>query len=91
MKQENVISLGDFKELRELRKCEESYGRYLQTLANSQLEVEVNYLLEEFSTDRHGFDFFSKGKLILQEISSRATDGMKGRIETLNEELFKKF
>lgn len=80
----NVIDLEDFKELKEIKRCEESYGRYLKTLANGQLETEVNFLLTEFSEDSYGKEFFSKGKLILKEISSRATGPMKSKIELMN-------
>lgn len=86
MKKDKVVDLGEFKELKELKKSEESYARYLASLGNSQLEVEVNHLLEEFSNDEYGKDYFSKGKLILKEISSRATGGMKRKIELLNNE-----
>lgn len=85
----NVISLGDYKELKELKKCEELYGRYLKTLGNSQLEVEVNALLEEFSGDSYGRDFFSKGRLILNEISARASQPVKTKIDSLSKETLK--
>ena len=79
----NVINLGEFKELKETKRCEETYGRYLKSLGNSQLEIEVNSLLEEFSGDSYGKDFFSKGQLILKEITSRATGPVKSKIETM--------
>ena len=82
----NVIDLSEFKELKEIKRSEDSYGRYLKTLANGQLETEVNYLLNEFSEDVYGKDFFSKGKLILKEISMRATGGMKTKIELMNDD-----
>jgi hypothetical protein len=82
----NVVSLNEFKELQEIKKTEESYGRYLKTLANSQLESEVNALLEEFSDDKYGKDFFTKGQLILKEISKRAEPPVRAKIEILNHE-----
>lgn len=82
----NVVSMGEFKELKDIKKAEESYKRYLQTLGNSQLEIEVNALLEEFSGDVYGKDFFSKGQLILKEISSRATGPVKTKIEKLSKD-----
>lgn len=85
----NVINFGDFKELKEVQRCEETYGRYLKTLANSQLEVEVNALLEEFSGDVYGKDFFSKGRLILNEISSRAAVPVRTQIEKMSRDTFK--
>lgn len=82
----NIVSMGEFKELKEMKKIEESYKRYLKTLGNSQLEIEVNVLLEEFSGDVYGKDFFSKGQLILKEITSRAQQPIKSKIENLTKE-----
>jgi hypothetical protein len=79
----NVINLGEFKELKELKRSEEMYGRYLKGLPNSQLETEVNSLLEEFSGDTYGKDFFAKGQLILKEITERADQPVKKSIETM--------
>jgi hypothetical protein len=85
----NVLDLVEFKEIREVKRCQESYGRYLKTLPNGELEIEVNYLLNEFSEDAYGKDFFSKGKMILKEISSRAYGGVKKKIELMTEETLK--
>jgi hypothetical protein len=82
----NVVSMGEFKELKEIKRTEEAYGRYLKTLGNSQLEIEVNALLEEFSGDSYGRDYFSKGHLILKEITSRATGPVKTKIESLTKD-----
>ena len=82
----NVVSMGEFKELKEIKRTEESYGKYLKTLGNSQLEIEVNVLLEEFSGDVYGKDFFSKGQLILKEITSRAQQPIKAKIESLTKD-----
>lgn len=82
----NVVNLGEFKELKEIKKSEDAYRLYLKTLANSQLEGEVNHLLEEFSGDVYGKDFFNKGHLILKEISSRAEPPVKAKIESLNQD-----
>ncbi len=81
-----VVNLGEFKELKDAQRCEESYGRYLKTLGNSQLEIEVNSLLEEFSGDSYGHDFFAKGKLILKEITSRAHGSSKTKFEELSKD-----
>jgi hypothetical protein len=82
----NVISIGDFKEKKEIQKSEEIYTRYLKTLGNSQLEIEVNALLDEFSGDAYGKDFFSKGRLILNEISARAEQPVRLKIDSLTKE-----
>lgn len=71
MKKSNVIDMQEFRELLKERKVENSYGRYLKTLGNSQLESEINFLLNEFADDSFDQDFHSRGKLILEEISSR--------------------
>lgn len=86
MSQLNVVDLGKFKEKREAKRSMESYTRYLKTLGNSQLEIEVNSLLEEFSHDSHGPSYFSKSQLILKEISSRADQPVKKKIELMNQE-----
>lgn len=80
----NVVDLEKWKELKEIRRSEEKYAKYLGTLANSQLEHEVNFLLDEFSGDTYGNDFFSRGKLILKEISSRTQGSVKAKIDRLN-------
>lgn len=85
----NVISLGKFKEQREIRRNEDSYKLYLKSLGNTQLEIEVNALLEEFSGDSYGNDFFSKGQLILKEITSRAHLSVKKKIELLTTDTLK--
>jgi hypothetical protein len=87
MSKVNVVDLGAFKELKELRRSVESFEKYLKTLSNSQLETEVNYLLDEFSSDSHGKDFFSKSQLILKEIKSRAHRFVKPKIQLLEPEL----
>ncbi|MFL5783593.1 MAG: hypothetical protein ACJ76H_03215 [Bacteriovoracaceae bacterium] len=87
MSKVNVVDLGAFKELKELRRSVESFEKYLKTLSNSQLETEVNYLLDEFSNDNHGKDFFSKSQLILKEIKNRAHKFVKPKIKLLDNEL----
>lgn len=89
MKKLNVVDLGEFKELREIKRTEHNYGLYLKTLANSQLETEINGLLEEFQMDSYGKEFFSKGKLILKEISFRSTGSVKAKIDLMNDETLK--
>ena len=83
----NVVMMGQFREMREIRRSQDNYKRYLSTLANIQLESEINFLLEEFSLDTYGQDFFSKVRLIQSELVSRADDDWKVRIESMNQEL----
>lgn len=83
MNKTNVLMMWEFRELQELKRSGEVYGRYLNTLGNSQLETEINFLLEEFSQDSYGKDFFKKGNLILKEIASRADGDWKVKIESL--------
>lgn len=82
----NVVMMGDFREMRETRRSQDSYKLYLSTLANSQLEGEINFLLEEFSMDTYGKDFFNKVRLVQSELVLRADDDWKGRIQALTEE-----
>ena len=79
----NVVMMGEFREMRETRRSQDGYKRYLSTLQNSQLESEINFLLEEFSLDAYGTDFFYKVRLVQSELVSRADDGWKTKIESL--------
>ena len=82
----NVLMMEQFRELRESRRAQDNYKRYLSTLANSQLESEINFLLEEFSMDTYGQDFFFKTRLVQSELVSRADEDWKVRIENMNQE-----
>ena len=82
----NVLMMEQFRELRESRRSQDNYKRYLSTLANSQLESEINFLLEEFSMDTYGQDFFFKTRLVQSELVSRADEDWKVRIENMNQE-----
>lgn len=81
----NVIHLGKFKEFRENRRMAKSYSKYLNTLASSQLEIEINILFDEFSENETAQEFITKSQLILKEISARAHSTVKNKIENLNE------
>jgi hypothetical protein len=85
----NVINLEDYKGSKELKRSEELYGRYLKTLGNTQLEYEINALLEEFSGETYGKDSFAKGRLILNEISSRASQSVRSKIEHFSKDTLK--
>jgi hypothetical protein len=80
----NVINMGEFRELKELRRSGEGYGRYLSTLGDSQLGTETNYLLDEYSNDSFGKDFSQKVKMVLEEIASRADITCRKKIRDLN-------
>jgi hypothetical protein len=82
----NVVTMDEFRDLRETRRSQENYKRYLSTLGNSQLETEINFLLDEFSLDSYGKDFFFKVRLVQSEIVARADDDWKVRIEQLNKD-----
>lgn len=79
MSKVNVVDLGAFKEIKELRKSVVCFEKYLKGLSNIQLEVEVNHLLD----DNKGKDFFSKSQAILKEITSRVHPSVKPKIEEL--------
>lgn len=87
MAKAKVIMMGEFREMREMRKSQANYKRYLSTLENSQLESEINFLLEEFSMDTYGKDFFYKTRLVQSELVLRADDDWKVRIESMNQEI----
>ena len=87
MAKAEVIMMGEFREMRELRKTQANYKRYVSTLENSQLESEINFLLEEFSMDTYGKDFFYKARLVQSELVLRADDDWKVRIENMNQEI----
>lgn len=82
----NVVDLGNFKEFKEMRRAEMNYGSYLGTLSNTQLEYEVHNLMDEFAENKYDKDFFSRGKLILKELTTRANDATKIKIEMLTKE-----
>lgn len=82
----NVVMMGEFRESRELKRTQENYKRYLSTLANAQLESEINFLLDEFSLDTYGQDFFFKVRSVQNELVSRADDDWKERIVSINQE-----
>ena len=85
IKQENVIELGNFKDFKETRVLEKKYEVYLKSLANSQLEIEVNALLDEFAEDKQDKNYFSRGQLILREIKSRAHTSVRRKIDKLTD------
>lgn len=80
----NITSIEELRELKELRKSQDHYEKYLGTLANSQLETEINFVLDQYSLDSSGKDFFQKVKLIQNEIVSRADADWKDSIQRLN-------
>lgn len=85
-----IINLEEFKESKELRKCENTYSRYLKSLNNMQLEIEINSLLEEFSNNSYGKDFFSRAQLLLHEIASRSEESVRNKLESMTRETFKR-
>ncbi len=82
----NVVMMGDFRDMRDMRRSQDGYKKYLATLANSQLEGEINFLLNEFSEHTYDKDFFFKVRQVQTEIVARADDDWKLRIESLNRE-----
>ncbi len=81
----NVVEIGAFKEMRDIKKSLGSFEKYLKSLSNIQLETEVNHLIE---TSREGSfcqDIFSRSQLILKEISGRVHPMVKPKIEEMRE------
>lgn len=77
----NVVNLAEFKEFKTLKRSETNYSRFLTTLSNYQLELEINALMEEYTGHNKENDFVTKGQLILKEIASRAAPSVKIKIE----------
>lgn len=82
----NVVVMGDFRDMRDTRHSQDGYKKYLGTLENSQLETEINFLLNEFSEDTYDKDFFFKVRQVQTEIVARADDDWKVRIESLTKD-----
>lgn len=78
----NVVSLKEFKMQKECNRAEDSYGLYLKTLENGQLDAEITFLKDELCDKT----FLSKGKILSEEIASRADGMWKRSIETLNQD-----
>ena len=83
----NVVSLGQYKENTLLRKSQQQYSEYLGGLDHSQLENEVNYLLEEYSADVYGKDYFLKGQMVLKEIALRSDGEWSSKISEMERNL----
>jgi hypothetical protein len=85
----SIINFKEFKEFKELQSREDFYYLYLKTLENSQLEIEINSLIEEFSNESQDKDFFTRGKIILKEITCRTRGSLKIKLENMTKETLK--
>lgn len=81
----NVVEMGAFKELRDIKKSLGSFEKYLKSLSNIQLETEVNHLIESSRQGSICQDIFSRSQLILKEISGRVHPAVKPKIEEMRE------
>lgn len=77
----NVVDMESFKELKERKKSLRAFEGYLKGLSNTQLEVEVNHLMD--SSEESGGEFFSRSQMVLKEITNRAHPSVKSKIEDL--------
>lgn len=89
MDKQNVVDFSIFKNSKHHGQKAKVYEEYVQSLSNSQLEIEVNNLLNIFSEDNYGDDYFTKGKLILKEISSRTDLRVRPKLEKMNAEVLR--
>lgn len=89
MEKQNVVDFEKFKNAKTHGAEAKVYELYVQSLSNSQLEVEVNNLLNIYSEDNYGDDYFTKGKLILKEISSRTHHQVRTKLEKMNAEVLR--
>ena len=85
MSKENVIEMGNFKDFREAKARTKHYEQYLKSLENSQLEIEVNSLLDDVTEDKQDKNYFSRGQMILREIRSRAHASVKRKIDQITD------
>lgn len=72
----SVVSLKAYK-------ASKDYERYLETLGHSQLEIEMKEILNSKSQDT-----FIKGKSLLKEITGRADQPVRLKIQRMNEGLY---
>lgn len=79
----NVVSLANYKERYQESKFRKNYDNYLKLLKNEELEHEVNFLLDEFSHDNYGNEFFLKGEMILGEIAIRVEQPLASSIQNM--------
>jgi hypothetical protein len=84
MTNNNVIGFEDLRVRNEIRKSQANYKMYLGTLGNSQLEAEINFVLDHYSSEINENDFLDKVKLIQNEILNRADTDWKNSIQRLN-------
>lgn len=89
MEKQNVVDFSFFKNAKVQGNQAKVYELYVKSLSNSQLEIEVNNLLNIFSEDNYGEDYFTKGKLILKEISNRTHHQVRPKLEEMNAEVLK--
>lgn len=89
MEKQNVVDLTEFKTSKAQGAQSKVYEQYVQSLSNSQLEIEVNNLLNIFSEDNYGDDYFAKSKLILNEISNRTHHQVRPKLEKMNAEILR--
>jgi hypothetical protein len=80
--EKNVIDLGKWKEMKVKQGKVEGYQNYLKSLPHSQLETEIDYLLDSYEEE----SYFLKAQLILKEITSRAHSNVRKKIEQLKDE-----
>lgn len=89
MEKLNVVDLSRFKMAKTQKAQGKIYEKYVRSLSDSQLEVEVNQLLTIFADDNYGDDYFLRGKLILKEISNRTHHQVRPKLEKMNAEVLR--
>ncbi len=80
---DNVVKIEDLKARKEVHLSRQSYGKYLKSLDNFQLEIEVNHLIKIASEKKTPDDLYVKGKMVLKEISSRVSPLAKAKLHKL--------
>ena len=87
---DNVLSLSDFRDQRNLTELGESYSAFLQKLAVSDLFYEAKKIIEEIQKSNLNRYQHKKADRILKEISRRVSGdspSMSESLESLRQEL----
>lgn len=78
---QNLIDLNSVRKQRVKAKTQSQYNEYLKSLSLSQLEIEANHLLEEFSEQVFGDDYALKVQSLLSHMAERAEGPFKEAIQ----------
>ncbi len=78
---QNIIDLETVRQQKAKLKTLAQYMGYIKTLSLTQLEVEANHLLEEFSDQNFGDDYTLRVQALLGHMAERAEGPFKEAIK----------